>query len=126
MAAGIYNFTIEQGSTLSFDIQYLDSNSNPVDLTGYEARMQIRSSIDATGTIASLSSSLDLDGTGLYMSGSTNSLPPSSGSIGIVISAASSSLFSFTEAVYDLEIYSGSIVNRLVKGTIKLDKKVTR
>ena len=37
-----------------------------------------------------------------------------------------SSLFNFTEAVYDLEIVSGSIVTRLLEGTVKLSKEVTR
>ena len=35
MAAGRYSFTVEQGTTLSFETQYTDSNGNPVDLTGY-------------------------------------------------------------------------------------------
>jgi len=39
MAAGKYSFTIEQGSTVDFEITYKDSNGNPVDLTGYQARM---------------------------------------------------------------------------------------
>ena len=34
MAAGRYSFTIEQGSTLSFELQYKDSNGDPIDLTG--------------------------------------------------------------------------------------------
>ena len=42
MAAGIYNFIIEQGTTVNFRIDYRDSEGNPVDLTGYEGRMQIR------------------------------------------------------------------------------------
>jgi hypothetical protein len=44
MAAGKYSFVIEQGSTVDFEIVYKDSNSNPVDLTDYQARMQIRPS----------------------------------------------------------------------------------
>ena len=41
MAAGKYSFTIEQGSTVDFEIAYKDSNSDPIDLTSYTARMQI-------------------------------------------------------------------------------------
>ncbi len=54
MAAGKYSFLIEQGATLSFELQYKDSAGTPIDLTGYIARMQIRSSVDSTTTIASL------------------------------------------------------------------------
>jgi hypothetical protein len=35
MAAGKYNFIIEQGTTFTLELQYKDSNSVPVDLTGY-------------------------------------------------------------------------------------------
>jgi len=43
MGAGRYSFTIEQGTTTNFEIQYKDSSNNPVDLTGYSGRMQIAS-----------------------------------------------------------------------------------
>jgi len=126
MAAGRYSFTIEQGSTLDFNVQYLDSNSTPVDLTDYSGRMQIRPSAGSSDVIATLSSSRDTDGTGLNFSGSNGLQPPTSGSIGVFISAASSSAFSFNEAVYDLEIYSGSIVTRILEGKVKLSPEVTR
>ena len=126
MAAGRYNFVVEQGSTLNFELRYKDSNGNPVSLVGYGARMQIRPSIDSSTVILNLSSSLQSDGTGLNMSGSSGTKDPISGSIGVFISAATSSLFSFDEAVYDLEIFSGSIVTRLIQGSVKLSKEVTR
>jgi hypothetical protein len=126
MAAGKYSFSIEQGATTSFQVVYKDANANPVDLTGYHARMQIRETIASSTVICSLSSSREADGTGLNLSGSTGLLPLASGSIGIYISAASSSGFTFDTAVYDLELVSGSEVTRLLQGTIKLDKEVTR
>lgn len=128
MAAGNYSFTIEQGTTVNFEIQYTDSGSNPINLTGYSGKMQIKSNFadDNPVTYATLSSSLAPDGTGLNFSGSTGIKPPTSGSIGIFISAASSSAFNFTKARYDLEITSGSVVTRLLQGTITLSKEVTR
>jgi hypothetical protein len=51
--------------------------------------------------------------------------PGVSGTIGIVISAATSSLLTFDEAVYDLEIYSGSFASRIIEGKVKLSKEVT-
>jgi len=126
MAAGRYSFTIEQGTTLDFNVQYLDSNSTPVDLTDYSGRMQIRPTLTSNDVIITLSSSRAEDGTGLNFSGSNGTTPPTSGSIGVFISATSSSLFNFNEAVYDLEIYSGSIVTRILEGKVKLSKEVTR
>lgn len=128
MAAGKYHLIVEQGATLNLEIQYKDSAGVPVDLTGYSGRMQIRSDYADNNptTYITLSSSLASDGTGLNFSGSNGITPPTSGSIGIFISAASSSAFTFDTAKYDLEIISGSVVTRLIQGDVKLQKEVTR
>jgi len=128
MSAGRYSFTIEQGATLDFELAYKDSNNDPIDLTGYQARMQIRPSVGSDTVYITLSSSLDPDGTGLNLSGSDGLNPPTSGTIGIYISANSSSQLDFSEAVYDLELATGStypVVTRLLEGAVKLDKNVT-
>ena len=128
MAAGKYNFVIEQGTTLDFEIAYTDSGSNKIDLTGYTGRMQIKDKIGGSTTYITLSSSLADDGTGLNFSGSDGINPPTSGTIGVFISANSSSALDFNKAVYDLEIASGStypIVTRLLQGNVTLNKGVT-
>ena len=128
MGAGKYSFVIEQGTTVNFEIQYKDSTSKAVDLTGYSGKMMIRSNYaDANPiTYAILSSSLAPDGTGLNFNGSNGTTPTTSGSIGVYISAASSSAFTFINARYDLEITSGSVVTRLLEGQVSLSQEVTR
>ena len=131
MSAGRYSFTIEQGSTFQLNLQYRDSNGNPVDLTGYYGKMQIRPSVTSNTVYLTLSSSLNPDGTGLNFSGSNNNLPPTSGSIGIYIASCTSSMLNFdVQAYYDLEIYSGSgacpYAVRLIEGQVTLSKEVTR
>jgi hypothetical protein len=126
MAAGRYSFTIEQGSTLNLELQYKDANGNPIDLTNYSGQMQIRPSISSPTVYITLSSSLQADGTGLNFSGSNGTTPPTSGSIGVYISAASSSMLNFDTGVYDLEIASGSFVSRILEGQVKLSLNVTR
>ena len=131
MSAGRYPLYIEQGASLDFEVQYLDSEGNPVDLSGYSARMQIRPSTDSSTIYVTLSSSLQPDGTGLNLSGSHSLKPPTSGSIGIFISSCTSSVFNFNDAVYDLELfvpYDGgcSYVTRLIQGPVRLSKEVTR
>lgn len=127
-----YSFTIEQNSTFDVTLEYLDSNLNPIDLTNHEAKMQLRPSQTSNIVIATLNSNLNSDGTGLNLTPISNSivLPKSSGSIGIYISAATSSLFNFESAVYDLLIYSGSVnnryVERILEGRFKLIKGVTK
>lgn len=128
MSAGRYSFTIEQGATLDFELTYKDSDNNPIDLTGYQGRMQLRPSVGSDVKYITLSSSLANDGTGLNFSGSNGLNPPTSGTIGIFISANSSSQLDFGEAVYDLELSTGSeypIVTRLLEGQVKLSKNIT-
>jgi len=125
MAAGKYNIVIEQGATYQVELQYKDSNNQPIDLTGYSGRMQIRPSIGSTTSYLYLSSSLQADGTGLNFSGSNGITSPMSGAIEIYISAATSSLLTFSTGVYDLEIQSGSVVTRLLQGNVQLSKEVT-
>ena len=127
MAAGKYSFVIEQGATTNFQINWTDDTGTPIDLTGYQARMQVRPSVESSDIIIALSSSLaDSCGTGIHLSGSNDITPLQSGSIGIYISAQSSSLLNFNEAFYDLELVKGCEVLRLVEGKVKLSKNVTR
>jgi hypothetical protein len=125
MPAGKYNLLIEQGATFEVELQYKDSNGVAVDLSGYSGRLQIRPSIGSTTSYLCLSSSLQPDGTGLNFSGSNGATPPTSGSIGIYISAITSSMLTFNTGVYDLEIASGSFVARLLQGNVQLSKEVT-
>ena len=131
MAAGKYNFVIEQGTTVDFEIAYTDSGSNKIDLTDYRGRMQIRDkypgidNVNSSTLIITLSSSLETDGTGLNFSGSNNINPPTSGTIGVFIDAERTAAFDFNKAIYDLEIISASIVTRLLEGNITLTKEVT-
>ena len=127
MAAGIYNLTLEQGTTVDFKIQYKDVSGSAINLTGYWAAMQIRSNYADNNptTYLTLSSSLKADGTGLNMNSA------SSGYIGIFISACTSSLLNFGNARYDLEIYTGSvgscpITTRLLEGQVILSRETTR
>jgi hypothetical protein len=121
MAAGQYNFTIEQGATLKKQFTYKDSAGAVVNLDGYDVRMQIRDNVNSDTTIA------DLDNDTL---GGLSILPTSqsfaTGTIELHINAASSSLYDFSEAVYDLEIAYSGTVTRLLQGRIKLSKEVTR
>ena len=132
MAAGNFSFTIEQGTTTDFELAYKDSNGDPIDLTGYQARMQLKDSACCSTTFLTLTSTLQPDGTGLNLSGSGGinaAKPTTSGAIGVFISHATSSNLTFGTAVYDLEIVSGSgnttVVTRLVQGKVRLSKEVT-
>ena len=124
MAAGKYSFTIEQGSTVEIPLIYKDNQGVPVNLTQYSSKMQIRNSYGSTPPIITLTSTLNSDGTGLNMSNAV------SGGITIYIASCTSSMFNFIDAVYDLDIISGSgncpVVNRILEGKVRLSQEVTR
>ena len=122
MAAGKYNFTIEQGTTVDFEIVYKDSNNDPIDLDGYSGRMQIKDKPGGSITHITLTNDVAADGTGLNFENASD------GKIQIFISAVSSSQLNFSKAAYDLEIANNNaypIVTRLLQGNVTLDKEIT-
>lgn len=137
MAAGRYSFTIEQGATLSFELQYTDADGLPVDLTGYTGFMQIRSGYSGSAgtvtylTFPALSGSQYAEGfqsqsAFLSFSGSNLATPPVSGAIGVYAGWYTTQDINFSDtAYYDLEITSGSIRTRLLEGQVQLAKQVT-
>jgi hypothetical protein len=134
MAAGKYSFTIEQGATLDFEIQYRDALGNPINLTGYTGEMNIRSAYSGSGvTYLSLTSSIgdvyvkNSNDTFLSFSGSNLTTPPVSGSIGIYAGWSVTEGLTFTgSAFYDIEITSGSIRTRILEGRVQLSQQVTQ
>ncbi len=133
MAAGKYSFTIEQGSTLSFELQYKTAAGVPIDLSGYEGAMQIRSTYSGSGTTyLTLTSSIGdtytkTSGSAfLSFSGSNLTTSLASGSIGVYAGWAATDALTFTDtAYYDIELVSGSEKIRLLEGQVKLSKQVT-
>ena len=133
MAAGRYSFVLEQGTTVDFELQYKDSNSVPIDLTNYTARMEIRSTYSGSGdTYLVLTSSLgdtytkQADSAFLSMSGSSLITPTTSGSIGVYIGYELADSLTFaTDAFYDLEITTGVSRTRVIEGRIALSRQTT-
>ena len=134
MSAGKYSFTIEQGATYRFGIEYTDASGSYIDLQGYDAKMQIRSDYaDNTknklfATLPLITSSEARTGSYLEFSGSagTGSAAAISGAVLVYLHADTTAGFNFEEAVYDIELYSGDEVYRLLEGTILNKREVTR
>jgi hypothetical protein len=131
MSAGKYSFTIEQGATTDFEIQYKDSSGTPINFSGYEAAMQIRNSKNGNILYATLTSSLGdtyvktTSGSFLSLSGSNLDTPLSSGSIGVYLGHSITNNFTFNEAFYDLELTNGQERIRLIEGKIRNTQQVT-
>lgn len=108
---------INIGSTFSLSLALTDDDGEEVDLTGYIARMHIRSTLDAGSTIHELTTEND----GITLGGEE-------GTIDLYIAPADTAGFSATyTAVYDLEIEeSGGDVWRIMEGRAEIIGEVTR
>src|SRR6185312_2353599 len=113
--AGRYDFVLKQGSTFVIDVTWKDSESVPVDLTGFTARMQIRSE-DVEGPVVI---ELTTENDGIIIT-------PETGEIRIVISAEESDKADMKKCVYDLELVKDDFVERILEGAIRVSLSVTR
>ena len=119
MAAGKYDITIEQGATFTLNLSYKNSAGAVQDLSSsYSARMKIRESVG--GTIIASTESGDSPKNTI-----TIALAASGNNIIVTISAANTAAFDFDNAVYDLELISGLIIDRIIEGRVFLSKEVT-
>ncbi len=109
------NNACEQGATFSREIFWKDERKQPVDLTGYTARMQVRARTDASTTIVELTTA-----------NSKITLTPSTGKIALTISASDTASLAAGTYLYDLEMVNGSAVYRLLEGKFEVYAEVTR
>lgn len=114
MPSASYDIEIEKGATFSLVLTWKDENGSPIDLTGYSAKMQVRSSPTATDVITEFSTT-----------NARIALGGSAGTITLSMTAADTAAITKTKGVYDLELISGSTVTRLLEGSILFDAAVT-
>ena len=111
MAAGKYDFTLEQGTTFSREITVQDSGS-AMNLTGYTPRMQMRSTHDSSTIALTFTATVSNAAQGKISLSATDTLT----------SAVEEGIY-----VYDLEIESsGGTVTRLMEGNVTVTPEVTR
>jgi len=114
--AGTYDFEIEQGATFVRTITWKNSAGILVDLTGYTARMQVRSTVAAPDVLLELTNANSRLGLG-----------GAAGTVAIRLSAAETALISWRKGVYDLELVAPSgTVTRLLTGAVTVSFEVTR
>jgi hypothetical protein len=122
MPAAVADYTIEQGATWEQDVWWEDSDGNPIDLTGYTARMQARAALPDVGTLVDLTTANG----GIV-------LTPAEGKLTLIMTAAQTAALNWPSGrhapgsgVYQLELESPTgFVTRLLKGTLTLDPEVT-
>ncbi len=108
---------IDQGGTFQKVVTWkAGTPATPVDLTGCSALAHIRAKISSPTTLLELSTS---DG--------TITLGDDAGTVTIAIDAETTAAITWTQAVYDLEIYfPDGTVRRLLNGSVTVSPEVTR
>ena len=89
--------------------------NEPVDLSGYTARMQLRAKLDDATVIKELTT----ENGGITINNTNKTIT-------LNISAIDTSAFTFTSCVYSLELVNGAKVVPFANGNISLVKEVTR
>lgn len=102
------DLVILQGSTWEMHWPIIDDTGAPADLTGWAARAQVRLTRAATDVL------YQFDAT---VSGSD---------IVLRVEADTSSAWTWSFGVYDLEIYNDTQVVRVTQGRVTVDQEVTR
>lgn len=103
-----------QGATWSYVLTWRIAG-NPVNVTGYIARLQARAAVEDTTTALSISTT-----SGITLGGSA-------GTVTLSRSASQTAALTPGRYYYDLELESGSgIVTRLTEGTLTIYAEVTR
>ena len=112
MAAGTYNFTIEQGANFT-RVLSLKENDSVMNLTGYSVASQMRASHDSSTVVGTF--------TGNVTSGS-------GGQITLLMSNTTTGGIEEGIYVYDVEITNGSsgAITRILQGRVTVTPQVTR
>lgn len=131
MIAGVYNITIEQGSTFGrlISIEQPDLATDPTgqtfenfDLSGFTARMHIRRTIDTPTPMITLTT----ENGRIAINPNIAGAPTRNNEISLMITAVDTAGIT-TSGVYDLEIISaGGTVSKVIRGDVTLIPEVTR
>lgn len=113
--AGKLNIVIEQGATFNPVFTYRDDQAALINLTGYTARMQIKLKRTSPSTIEDMTT----------VNGKIT-LGGAAGTITLLLTDTETAAYTFTSAVYDLELIDASaVVTRLLQGSVVLSTEVT-
>lgn len=117
---GVFDMRMWQGATWEYDLLWENGDpATPVNLTGYEARLMVRTTPVDDTIILELDSLIGGAG-GITLGGAA-------GTIALDMSAADTALILPGWYVYDLELESaGGTVTRLLEGKFAVIAEVTR
>lgn len=120
MAAGKYDFSIEQGTSFTLNVVYKNNQGNPVNLTGWCGRL-----------VWKYSSNTDIFYTNVTNSIYQFDIDPLNGKLILQLPASTTNALSFSSATYDVELQSpddfyaggGKYTTRILSGTVSVIKR---
>ena len=112
--ATAYNPTVDQGADWYLELAYKNADGTPINLTGYTAQLQAREFYGSATAALTLTV-----GSGITLGGSA-------GTISIHATATQTGAMPTGVYVYDLELYNGAIVTRIIQGKMTLSPQATR
>lgn len=115
MIAGEKKFVVDQGATWEPVLSYKTPSGDPVDLTGWSVRMQARETYDSPEPFIDISTEVG---------GITTD--PAAGKIMLCLPAEQTAAITVLSGVYDIEIYSGATVHKLLRGIITIRREATK
>lgn len=122
--SAVYNFqnsarfrsACEQGATFRRRLSLKEDDGTVIDLSGYTARMQVRSTVESATAIVSLTTAngrIEIDGP--------------LGTVTLILTATETDALPAAAYLYDLELVSGTgDVQRLLEGRFVVSRNVTR
>ena len=108
------NFEVDQNTTFSFEVQYLDEDQNPIQLNSHTAKLQVR---DTQGGKKLAFTLTEMDGI---------VISPTLGKLQISISAERTIFFFKQKTAYEIVLVDPSVNKiRLLEGYMTLSRSVT-
>jgi len=125
--AKLKNLILDQGTTFVEYIQHLNNSKNPINITGYQVRAQMRRSYSSANAITF----------------TANVVSAANGNISLNLSASQTANIKSGRYVYDVEIYGNAnvtidgffidetpsnvvIVHRIIEGIVTVNPEVTK
>ena len=115
MAAVKIDLTIEKGASFRKTFLWKDSDKNIIDLSGYTARMQIRTSVNSSTIISELTT----ENGGI-------TITSLEGKIELYISDTDTSAISYNKGAYDIELIVGGEITKFSRGNVYIIEEITR
>jgi hypothetical protein len=99
-----YNIKVYQGETWHMDMTLKDSNGAPIPLTGYTAKVQVRSKVNGPVLLEMSSPSAGI------------TITPAIGKVDMDLTATQTEALNFTSAIWDLFLTLGAARTPWLKG----------